>query len=253
MTKQKNAVLKVMQGAREVERIPVDEPLLVLGRERSHVVLDDPETSSAHCQIQMIGSDFHLFDLHSTNGTFVNGQRIVKSRLAAGDRIRVGKTEFVFDLSMEGQDALDMDARTLEPARYALPAESDALALDEVFSSERREYVRAMRIKVDATYGDGTSEAFEVEREFVVGRASIAGKFSKDDELSRKHARFFLDDDASLWVEDLGSTNGVYVGLLRVSKPIKIGGHDVIKIGKSTLKLSAVGGPRYRLQDFLSH
>jgi pSer/pThr/pTyr-binding forkhead associated (FHA) protein len=248
---QKHGILKVMQKEREIERIPLNEPLLVLGRERSNVVLDDPETSSSHCQIQMIGGDYHLFDLHSTNGTFVNGQRIVKSRLAAGDRIRVGKTEFVFDFVSDGQNATDLDVRTFEPARYALPEKSDAASIDDLFSAERREYVQAMRMMVEVTYGDGTLESFEADREFVAGRASTVGKFSKDDELSRKHARFFLDDDASLWVEDLGSTNGVFLGVLRVAKPLKIGMNDVVKIGKCKMKLKAVEGPRYRLSNFL--
>jgi pSer/pThr/pTyr-binding forkhead associated (FHA) protein len=250
MTK-KHGILKVMQKDSEIERIPLSSPLVVLGRERSNIVMEDPETSSSHCQIQMIGSDYHLFDLHSTNGTFVNGQRIVKSRLAAGDRIRVGKTEFVFDLVSDEKSEADLDGRVLSPARYDLPEKPDSAALDELFSVERREYVQAMRMKIEVTYGDGASETFEVEREFVVGRASTQGRFSKDDELSRRHARFFLDDDAALWVEDLGSTNGILVGSLRVTKPLKIAMNDVVKVGKSKMKLQAVEGARYRQPNFL--
>jgi pSer/pThr/pTyr-binding forkhead associated (FHA) protein len=242
MAQEKYGVLKMMQGSRELESIPLREQTVVLGRERSDIVLDDSEVSSAHCQIQKISEAYHIFDLHSTNGTFVNGQRIVKSRLAEGDRIRVGKSEFLFAFAVESETNFDLDLRILEPARYDLPEGLAAVAIDKLLTQERFAYLKEARISVEVSYGDGARETLEARGEMVVGRASTFGNFMKDDELSRKHARLFVDDDASIWVEDLGSTNGVVVNGVKLSRPTKILAQDVVKIGKCKLKAKLVAG-----------
>jgi pSer/pThr/pTyr-binding forkhead associated (FHA) protein len=38
----------------------------------------------------------NIRDLDSTNGTFVNGERITSQRLADGDRVKVGRTSLIF-------------------------------------------------------------------------------------------------------------------------------------------------------------
>jgi hypothetical protein len=60
------------------------------------VVLSDPAVSRKHVGIRKVGAKFELADLGSTNGVYVNGQRVPKKTLAAGDRVRVGNTELVF-------------------------------------------------------------------------------------------------------------------------------------------------------------
>ncbi len=63
--------------AARVERIRLDRPVLTLGRDPScDLVLDHPTVSRLHAQIRKMDGNFVLFDLKSTNGTFVNGQRV---------------------------------------------------------------------------------------------------------------------------------------------------------------------------------
>ncbi|MBW2706776.1 MAG: FHA domain-containing protein, partial [Deltaproteobacteria bacterium] len=54
------------------------------------IVLDDQAISGQHCRIRPTGEGFVLHDLGSTNGTFVNGNRVTRHPLRPGDQIRVG-------------------------------------------------------------------------------------------------------------------------------------------------------------------
>ena len=68
---------------------------IVVGRNPAQVgvVLDHPEASREHFRLAATGRGISIVDLHSTNGTFVNGTEIEPDKatvLSAGDEIRVG-------------------------------------------------------------------------------------------------------------------------------------------------------------------
>ncbi len=70
-----------------------------IGRaEGNSIVLANRSVSSKHCIIRKIGGAFVIYDLKSTNGTFVNGQRIKKALLKPGDTIHIGETILDFQL-----------------------------------------------------------------------------------------------------------------------------------------------------------
>lgn len=58
-------------------------------------VLRDPLASRVHCRLSASGRQLLVEDLDSTNGTFVNGSRAGIVGLEAGDRLRVGRSEFI--------------------------------------------------------------------------------------------------------------------------------------------------------------
>ena len=60
------------------------------------VVLADPAVSRKHAGIRKVEGSYELADLGSTNGVYVNGQKVPKKTLEPGDIIRVGNTEAVF-------------------------------------------------------------------------------------------------------------------------------------------------------------
>jgi hypothetical protein len=60
------------------------------------VVLADPAVSRKHAGIRKVDGNYELADLGSTNGVYVNGHKVPKKTLEAGDIIRVGNTEAVF-------------------------------------------------------------------------------------------------------------------------------------------------------------
>lgn len=69
-----------------------------IGRDggRCQVVLDDPTVSGEHATIVFEHGRFVLYDLASTNGTFLNGQRIQRQMLYDGDEVRLGNSVLVF-------------------------------------------------------------------------------------------------------------------------------------------------------------
>src|SRR3954470_20613807 len=84
-----------------VERKPMDgrehmlEAELTIGREGCDVVLPDPEVSRRHAALRVTGDGVAVEDFGSTNGTFVNEQRVQGVRaLHDGDVVRFGNTEW---------------------------------------------------------------------------------------------------------------------------------------------------------------
>ena len=78
--------------------------MTVLGRDESaDVVLDDPGISRRHAEVRVTNDGphqvAHLRDLGSTNGTYVNGDKVDASPLADGDRITVGRTSVTFRMA----------------------------------------------------------------------------------------------------------------------------------------------------------
>jgi EAL domain-containing protein (putative c-di-GMP-specific phosphodiesterase class I) len=59
-------------------------------------VLYSRHVSSEHTEIYLVDNQFHLRDLGSTNGTFLNGQPVLEAPLTHGDIIHVAKTELRF-------------------------------------------------------------------------------------------------------------------------------------------------------------
>lgn len=80
------------------EPVPLRRRTVVLGRgEQATVRLADEQASSAHASISWSAAGYTITDHGSTNGTFVNGQRIsAPTLLKVGDVIRIGRTELRF-------------------------------------------------------------------------------------------------------------------------------------------------------------
>jgi pSer/pThr/pTyr-binding forkhead associated (FHA) protein len=59
-------------------------------------IVDAPLVSRVHCRLTVApDGTLEVRDLESTNGTFVNGERIEKAHLKSGDRLGVGRIELV--------------------------------------------------------------------------------------------------------------------------------------------------------------
>ncbi len=73
-----------------------------LGRAHTNdIVLDDVSVSSQHSRLRLEDGHFVLHDLKSTNGTFVNEQKISRHVLKTGDIIRLGETGLLFRLEQK--------------------------------------------------------------------------------------------------------------------------------------------------------
>ena len=91
------ATLVLMSGPHEVKAYPLSGTQVSIGRsERSDIALADPGVSRNHARIVREGDDFIVEDLHSTNGTEVNGQPVQRRRLADGDMVKLANSTLQF-------------------------------------------------------------------------------------------------------------------------------------------------------------
>jgi predicted component of type VI protein secretion system len=99
----------VMRSGPSVGKVyPLDRAELFIGRDlNNEIVINDPEISRRHSRLFAQGDDYVIEDLGSTNGTFVNGQRLLgQSVLRPGDMITFGeRLSMVFESSEVDQDA----------------------------------------------------------------------------------------------------------------------------------------------------
>jgi pSer/pThr/pTyr-binding forkhead associated (FHA) protein len=70
----------------------------------------------------------------------------------------------------------------------------------------------------------------------LIGRAPSCTLVLDDDYSSSRHARLY-PENGQWFVEDLGSTNGTFIGQKRVDRPMPVGPGDEVRLGKSTLEL----------------
>jgi pSer/pThr/pTyr-binding forkhead associated (FHA) protein len=91
-----------------VERAPGHQPGMiydldgdiVLGRgDQAEIRLEDPFASARHAHVYEQGNIVVMEDLGSTNGTYLNEELLETARpLHPGDRVRIGDSEFVFEV-----------------------------------------------------------------------------------------------------------------------------------------------------------
>ncbi|HEY7908672.1 MAG TPA: FHA domain-containing protein, partial [Thermomicrobiales bacterium] len=78
--------------------------LTLYGREQASIgragdndlVLDDPQVSRRHAQVRWNGAQYLITDLNSTNGVYVNGERVREAPLVEGARVQIGRFRFLF-------------------------------------------------------------------------------------------------------------------------------------------------------------
>lgn len=108
----------VMRSGPSVGKVyPLDKAELFVGRDLNNdIVINDPEISRRHSRFYGQGNGYVLEDLGSTNGTFVNGQRLLGPHiLRPGDTVTFGER-----LSLVFESAeVDQDATMVSPASRA--------------------------------------------------------------------------------------------------------------------------------------
>jgi hypothetical protein len=90
---------------------------------------------------------------------------------------------------------------------------------------------------VIVTEGSNVGQRAELDHApILIGRGSDAGIRLDDDYVSTRHARIAASGD-QWFVEDLGSTNGTYIGTVRITQPTTITLGTQVRIGKTILEL----------------
>lgn len=92
----------IVNGTTEV---PLTGVVVNVGRRLDNdLILDDPRVSRHHAQLRAIKGQYVIFDLASSSGTFINGQRTSQAILHPGDVISLGGVSLIY-----GQDAVPQE------------------------------------------------------------------------------------------------------------------------------------------------
>jgi len=91
------AYLMFLNTDRQAQRLPLRSGFMIGKAPTCDLVIDDGYTSTHHAQIAMEATGgWKLYDMGSTNGTFVNGVRTTQATLETGTTIKIGSTELRF-------------------------------------------------------------------------------------------------------------------------------------------------------------
>lgn len=183
----------------------VDKSFALGSADDNQLVINDSSVSLQHARIVWNDSRYTLRDLGSTEGVYINNQRINKKPINNGDTIRLGHVELlVVDPSVEGKQthwSLIACSSWLSGQEFAIPGKAEA------------------GIKI--------------------GRSSHCDIIFPGTHLSREHIELRIDGD-HLTVKDLGSANGTFINDVRVNEGTLYSG-DKLRLDVYSFKVFGPG------------
>ncbi|MEI8255602.1 MAG: DUF4388 domain-containing protein [Deltaproteobacteria bacterium] len=117
-TKPRQYALRFISGKYQGGEFPIaaDKEIFIGRANDLEVVLVEDMVSRKHARVCLQGDTLSIEDLGSTNGTFVNGEKIKRARLKEGDRVLIGTSIIRVAMSDTGMDLSDPRARMQDVA-----------------------------------------------------------------------------------------------------------------------------------------
>ena len=123
--------IKPKDPSRKVEGDVVSRGRLLIGRAEScDVIIDDDGISAVHAVLEIFDGKARIYDMNSTNGTWVAGKRVVVSDLNPGDAFALSNIDLSL-LAYHADDELPPVLDTLEPAKGAASVKMPSLPVQE--------------------------------------------------------------------------------------------------------------------------
>ncbi|MBM4386243.1 MAG: FHA domain-containing protein [Deltaproteobacteria bacterium] len=99
---------------------------LTIGRDPGNLIqLIDDKISRRHCMIKWLGgADYYLVDLHSHNGTQINGMKTAEKHLAYGDIVQVGDTVLEFNKDTGAKKDSTLEPKVVDRKIVAVPTQT---------------------------------------------------------------------------------------------------------------------------------
>ncbi|OAI01475.1 diguanylate cyclase [Methylomonas methanica] len=156
--------LVVLSGSEQGKQFKLHNDQHVLGREPAvDILIPDPKVSRRHGMLSVNSQHILLEDLNSTNGTYVNGKRVIKHTLALLDRIRLGDTYLKIDYKRfneaKSEQAL-YAAANLDSMTNILNRNAFMLRAQQEFSFCKRNETRLTVMMCDADHFKRTNDNF---------------------------------------------------------------------------------------------
>jgi len=183
-----------------------------IGRGDAEISLGEaPEVSPLHARLSVDAGHVTIEDASSLNGVYLRIRQPVPLR--DGDWFRVGREVFRFHY-LDDRDRHPMGDGTL------------------FFSSPRRKGTFRIVQVLEGGFA-GLSRSWSSD-EAVIGRADGNLTVVDDHHMSARHARIYRAENGESYIEDLGSTNGVFV---RIKTPTVLSNNDQLFIGSELLRV----------------
>jgi len=162
------AKLQVLSGSRAGQSYELKVEKTTVGRvEDNALQIAEPSVSSHHCEVILKGNDVVVRDLNSTNGTFINGEKITEAVLKPGATLRLGEV----DLRIDDGSPMPSSAGAL-PAAPA-PAQVSKTRQDQTMVVQRgislNELAEPKASGFDTATSGFTKKTNSVNRYFVIG------------------------------------------------------------------------------------
>jgi putative nucleotidyltransferase with HDIG domain len=113
----KTGCLEILSGPFQGQKHPFRSQLTIGRRSDNTIRLIDVKVSRNHAKIVATGEGFLIEDMKSSNGTFVNGEKVESRCLKSGDTITIGFTEFRFSERQIGKSEINDPLATIAVER----------------------------------------------------------------------------------------------------------------------------------------
>jgi type III secretion system YscD/HrpQ family protein len=204
----------------------------ILGRDPDEVslVLEDPMVSRKHVICRLTAEGYILENLSSVNPATQNGKVITEPvLLREGDILQIGSTFFRFTERTPGI------AEPLE--EISSPREFEVVEEKEDLSSVNVESGGEVRWLLKVISGPNSGAEFAMQRgsTYILGKdPNLCDVVFQDLSVSRQHARLIVDESNTIFIEDLGSRNGVLInGELMLDKHA-VSSQDLVALGTTS-------------------
>jgi pSer/pThr/pTyr-binding forkhead associated (FHA) protein len=127
----------------------------------------DPSVSSHHCEVHLRGSDIFIRDLNSTNGTFINNEKITEQVLKPGQLLRLGHVELKLEVESAAPGA-PAPGSTPAPAKKPVDA---TMLMPRGVSMDQLEKSGERPPGFDKTFSRKTNK---VNKVFIIGGIVVA-------------------------------------------------------------------------------
>ncbi len=228
--------LEVLEGPEAGVKFEIRKMSTSIGRKNCEIVLSDQAISSKHCTIEVNKENITLYDNNSTNGTFVNGEKVSGCPLQNMDEIKVGESKLLISVVSDPYAIYEEPAGTVEvPVPAAGPRDEGTFVMGEgVHNPELPEDFQAV---LEIAEGPNKGQRFRLDRRStVIGRSHDADLPLDDEAASQRHCQIEIHSKDKITIKDLASTNGTRVNGILVSA-VKIRNEDQIEIGNTKMTL----------------
>lgn len=201
----------------------------VLGRDPDEVsiVLEDPMVSRKHVICRVTPEGYVLENLSSVNPATQNGKVITEAvLLREGDILQIGSTFFRFT----EKEPVEEVAREEEAEPLHFEEMDDLSSVSFGLPSMTR-----WLLKVISGPNAGAEFSLEKGSTYILGKdPSLSDLVFHDLSVSRQHARLSVDEHDIVWIEDLGSRNGLLVNGELAAEKTPLKSQDLVAIGTTS-------------------